>query len=168
MNKNKIKNIYKKVHQTWKVSGYGLFSIVIFRFGNFIYNKVKIPIIYSLLLLLYKCLDLIIVQGLNNSEIHYPTKIGHTLSLPHGGKGVIISSKSKIGNNVTIYHQVTIGTIEKNGEAPTIGNNVLIGAGAKILGPITIGDGVNIGANAVVIKSVPPNKTAVGVPAEVK
>lgn len=164
----RIKKFYKRIHRAWKVSGYGLLSIAIFRFGNYIYKKVKIPIIYSLLLLLYKCLDLIFVQGLNNSEIHYPTNIGHTLSLPHGGKGVIISAKAKIGNNVTIYHQVTIGTIEKNGEAPTIGNNVLIGAGAKILGPITIGDGVNIGANAVVIKSVPPYKTAVGVPAEIK
>ncbi|MEW4220647.1 serine O-acetyltransferase [Rossellomorea marisflavi] len=164
MKKSKIKLIKEK----WNTSGYGIFSIGIYRMGNFIYRNLKYPIIYPILISLYKIIDLIVVQGMNNSEIHYPTKIGKNIILPHGGKGVIISSKAIIGDDVTIYQQVTIGTIDLGGIAPRIGNNVFIGAGAKILGPIVIGDGAKIGANAVVIKDVPANSTAVGVPAKLK
>ncbi|MGD6961107.1 serine O-acetyltransferase [Fictibacillus phosphorivorans] len=159
------KNSFK---ENWKISGYGFLSICIYRLGNYIYNNLRFPIVYPIFITIYKLLDLLIVQGFNNSEIHYPTKIGKNLKLPHGGKGVIISSKAIIGNNVTIYHQVTIGTIKANGDAPIIEDNVLIGAGAKILGPIVIGEGAKIGANAVVINDVPSNKTTVGVPAKLK
>lgn len=94
---------------------------------------------------------------------------------PHGLNGVIISRKSKIGMNVTILHQVTIGTkittiksIHKEDVlAPIIGDNVYIGAGAKIIGNIHIGNKVLIGANAVVTKDVPDNFTAVGNPAKI-
>lgn len=93
--------------------------------------------------------------------------------LPHGLNGIIVSRKCKIGKNVTILHQVTIGTkitTEKSCNeldvlAPVIGDNVYIGAGAKIIGNITIGNNVLIGANAVVTKNVPDNCTAVGNPA---
>jgi serine O-acetyltransferase len=79
--------------------------------------------------------------------------------------GIVIHGKAVIGNNLTIFQQVTIGVIEKSEivqKPPIIGNNVYIGAGAKILGNIVIGDNVKIGANAVVTKDVPANATVVG------
>ncbi len=89
--------------------------------------------------------------------------------LPHGLHGVFISKDAIIGEEVTIFHQVTIGSIQtkgsKNMGAPRIGNNVLIGAGAKILGGIQVGNNVKIGANSVVINDIPDNSTVIGVPA---
>ena len=82
-----------------------------------------------------------------------------TPNLPHGLYGIIVSHNAVIGENVTIFHQVTIG--EGKGGAPTIGNNVYIGAGAKIIGGIKIGNNVNIGANCVVCMDVPDNCTVV-------
>ena len=95
--------------------------------------------------------------------------------LPHGLNGIVVSRKCIIGSNVTILHQVTIGTkittaksiMEEDVKAPIIGNNVYIGAGAKIIGNIIIGDNALIGANAVVTKDVPANHTAVGNPARI-
>ncbi|MEO2068233.1 MAG: serine O-acetyltransferase [Desulfurobacteriaceae bacterium] len=101
-------------------------------------------------------------------EIHPGAKIGRRFFIDHG-MGVVIGETAEIGDNVTIYHQVTLGgTSTKKGKRhPTIGNNVVIGAGAKILGPIKIGDNCKIGANSVVIKDVPPNSTVVGIPGKV-
>lgn len=87
-------------------------------------------------------------------------------NLPHHLNGIIISHYAKVGKNCTIYQQVTIAQDENN-KAATIGDNVTIGAGAKILGNVTIGDNVKIGSNAVVVKDVPSNCTAVGVPARI-
>ena len=79
--------------------------------------------------------------------------------LPHGLYGIVISHNAVIGENVTIYHQVTIG--EGKGGAPNIGNSVLIGAGAKIIGNIKVGDGAKIGAGCVVCKDIPENAVVV-------
>lgn len=87
-------------------------------------------------------------------------------NLPHHLNGIIVSHYAKIGKNCTIHQQVTIGQSEGNG-APIIGDNVMIGAGAKIIGNVKIGNNVKIGANAVVVKDVPDNATAVGVPARI-
>ena len=102
-------------------------------------------------------------------EIHPGAKIGKGLFIDHG-MGVVIGETAEIGDNVTIYHGVTLGgTGKDNGKRhPTVGNNVIIGCGAKILGPISIGDGAKIGANSVVLKDVPKGKTAVGIPAVIK
>ncbi|PWX20062.1 serine O-acetyltransferase EpsC [Clostridium perfringens] len=102
-------------------------------------------------------------------EIHPGAKIGKGLFIDHG-MGVVIGETAEIGDNVTIYHGVTIGGTgkDKGKRHPTIGNNVIIGCGAKILGPISIGDGAKIGANSVVLKNVPKGKTAVGIPAVIK
>ncbi|HHD2803018.1 serine O-acetyltransferase [Clostridium perfringens] len=102
-------------------------------------------------------------------EIHPGAKIGKGLFIDHG-MGVVIGETAEIGDNVTIYHGVTLGgTGKDNGKRhPTIGNDVIIGCGAKILGPISIGDGAKIGANSVVLKNVPKGKTAVGIPAVIK
>ncbi len=107
-------------------------------------------------------------RWLTGIEIHPGAKIGRRFFIDHG-MGVVIGETTEIGNDVTIYHQVTLGgTSTKKGKRhPTIGNSVVIGAGAKILGPVRIGDNCKIGANSVVIKDVPPNSTVVGIPGKI-
>ncbi|GAA0076726.1 serine O-acetyltransferase [Clostridium sp. CTA-5] len=100
-------------------------------------------------------------------EIHPGAKIGKGLFIDHG-MGVVIGETAEIGDDVIMYHGVTLGGTgkDKGKRHPTIGNNVLIGAGAKILGPINIGDNAKIGSNAVVLHEVPAGSTAVGVAAK--
>ena len=101
-------------------------------------------------------------------EIHPAAKIGRRLFIDHGC-GVVIGETTEIGDDVTLYQGVTLGGTGKDTgkRHPTIGNGVMIGAGAKVLGPIKIGDNSNIAAGAVVLKEIPPNSTAVGVPARI-
>lgn len=101
-------------------------------------------------------------------EIHPGAKIGRGFFIDHG-MGVVIGETAEIGDNVTIYHGVTLGGTgkEKGKRHPTLGDNVIIGAGAKVLGPIYVGNGAKIGANAVVLKDVPAKSTAVGIPAKI-
>ena len=105
---------------------------------------------------------------LTGIEIHPGAEIGKRLFIDHG-MGVVIGETAIIGDDCTLYHGVTLGgtSLEKGKRHPTLGNNVVIGAGAKILGPITLGDNSSVGANSVVIKEVPENSTAVGIPARV-
>jgi serine O-acetyltransferase len=99
-------------------------------------------------------------------EIHPGAVIGRRFFIDHG-MGVVIGETAIIGDDCTIYHGVTLGgTSWKQGKRhPTLEDKVVIGAGAKILGPITIGSGAKIGSNAVVVKDIPKNATAVGIPA---
>jgi serine O-acetyltransferase len=99
-------------------------------------------------------------------EIHPGARIGQRFFIDHG-MGVVIGETAFIGDDVTIYHGVTLGgtSFEKGIRHPQIGNNVIIGSGAQLLGPITVGDGARIGSNAVVVKDVPAGATMVGVPA---
>ena len=101
-------------------------------------------------------------------EIHPGATIGKGLFIDHGS-GVVIGETAEIGDNCTIYQNVTLGGTGKDTgkRHPTLGNNVMVGAGARVLGPFTVGDNVKIAANAVVLSEVPPNSTAVGVPARV-
>lgn len=101
-------------------------------------------------------------------EIHPGATIGKRLVIDHG-MGVVIGETAEIGNDVLIYQGATLGGTGKDQgkRHPTIGNNVLIGSGAKILGPFTVGDNARIASNAVVLKEVPADSTAVGVPARV-
>lgn len=101
-----------------------------------------------------------------NCYIPYKADIGKNVHFGHLGLGIVIHPGSKIGDNVKINHNVTIGGRSDTG-LPTIGNNVRIGAGAQILGGIKIGDYAQIGANAVVIKDIPAHATAVGIPAKI-
>jgi serine O-acetyltransferase len=103
-----------------------------------------------------------------NIEIHPGATIGRRFFIDHGA-GVVIGETAIIGDDVLMYHQVTLGgtSLVKTKRHPTIGNNVLIGMGAKVLGNITVGDGVRIGANAVVTRDVPPNTSVVGVPGRI-
>ena len=101
-------------------------------------------------------------------EIHPGAKIGKGLFIDHG-MGVVIGETAEIGDNVTIYHGVTLGGTgkDKGKRHPTVGNDVIIGSGAKVLGAVVIGNGVKIGANAVVVEDVPAYSTAVGIPAKI-
>ncbi len=108
-------------------------------------------------------------------EIHPGAKIGKNLFIDHG-MGVVIGETSEIGNNVTIYHAVTLGGISPSIDSerqrhekrhPTIGDDVVIGSGAQIIGPIKVGNGSRIAANAVVVNNVPDGATMVGVPAKI-
>ncbi len=99
-------------------------------------------------------------------EIHPGATIGKGLFIDHG-MGVVIGETAEIGDDVLIYHGVTLGGTGKDTgkRHPTIGNNVIIGCGAKVLGPILIGNNVKIGANSVVLRDVPDESTTVGIPA---
>ncbi len=103
---------------------------------------------------------------LTGIEIHPGARIGRRLIIDHG-MGVVIGETAEIGDDVYLYHQVTLGgTSSARGKRhPTVGNNVIIGAGAKILGAITVGDDARVGSNAVVLQPVPPGTTVVGIPA---
>lgn len=91
-------------------------------------------------------------------------QIGKGFRIHHFG-GIIFHPSARIGDNLTCYHQVTIGDIGGQGKAATLGNNVMLGAGAKVIGDVIIGDNVIVGANAVVTKDVPDNMVVVGNPA---
>lgn len=101
-------------------------------------------------------------------EIHPGAKIGRRFVIDHG-MGIVIGETAEVGDDVLIYQGVTLGGTGKDvgKRHPTIGNNVLIGSGAKVLGPFKVGDNSRIAANAVVLKEIPANSTAVGVPARV-
>ena len=101
-------------------------------------------------------------------EIHPGAKIGRRLVIDHG-MGIVIGETAEIGDDCLLYRGVTLGGTGKDQgkRHPTIGNNVLVSTGAKVLGPFKVGDGARIAANAVVLKEIPENATAVGVPARV-
>ena len=101
-------------------------------------------------------------------EIHPGAKIGRRLVIDHG-MGIVIGETAEVGDDCLIYHGVTLGGTGKDQgkRHPTIGNNVLLSTGSKVLGPFKVGDGARIAANAVVLKEIPENATAVGVPARV-
>ena len=114
------------------------------------------------------------VRFFTGIEIHPGAKIGKNLFIDHG-MGVVIGETSEIGNNVTIYHAVTLGgsspSIDSERQRhekrhPTIGDDVVIGSGAQIIGPIRVGNKSRIASNAVVVKDVPDNATMVGIPAK--
>ena len=111
---------------------------------------------------------------LTGIEIHPKAKIGKNLFIDHG-MGVVIGETSEIGNNVTIYHSVTLGGISPSINSdeqrdikrhPTLLDNVVVGSGAQVLGPIVVGKNAKVGANAVVTKDVPENAVMVGIPAK--
>ena len=101
-------------------------------------------------------------------EIHPGAKIGRRLVIDHG-TGIVIGETAEIGDDCLLYQGVTLGGTGKDTgkRHPTIGNNVLIGTGAKVLGPFKVGDNSRIAANSVVLREVPPDCTAVGIPARI-
>ncbi|AXI10470.1 serine acetyltransferase [Oceanobacillus sp. 143] len=133
-------------------------AIKFYRIANFCYLK-KIPIIprfvKNLIFLLF------------NSVVPYTCKIGKESKFAYGGIGVVLHSKSIIGDRVIIGQGVTIGKKLERGQAPTIGDRVYIGTGSKILGDVKVGNNVIIGANSVVTKDVPNNVIVAGAPATI-
>ena len=112
-----------------------------------------------------------ITRIITGIEIHPAAEIGKNLFIDHG-TGVVIGQTAVIGDEVTIYHGVTLGGVGKSGSVngkrhPTIGNQAIIGAGAQVLGDVTVGEGAKVGANSVVTKDIPPHATAIGIPARV-
>ncbi|MCT1460265.1 serine O-acetyltransferase [Aestuariimicrobium sp. p3-SID1156] len=138
--------LYSGVHAVW---GY--------RIANHLWN-------YSLLTKpLGRALSQL-VRALTQVEIHPGATIGRRFFIDHGS-GVVIGETAIVGDDVLMYHQVTLGgrSLGREKRHPTIGNRVLLGAGAKIIGDITIGDDCKIGANALVVKDLEPGKVVVGV-----
>ncbi len=109
-----------------------------------------------------------IVRWYTGIEIHPGAVIGRRFFIDHG-TGIVIGETAEIGDDVTMYHGVTLGgtSWQKGKRHPTLGNNVVVGAGAKVLGPITIAAGARVGSNAVVTKDVPEGATVIGVPGRV-
>ncbi len=137
----------------------GLHAIWSYRFAHWLYNRNQF--------FLARAVSQIaaMVTGI---EIHPAATIGRRFFIDHG-HGVVIGETTEIGDDVTIYQGVTLGGTgkDKGKRHPTIGNNVMIGSGAKVLGPFKVGDNTNIASGAVVLEEIPPNSTAVGVPAQV-
>jgi len=135
----------------------GLWAILFYRHAHWLYNKGLrfLPRFISGL-----------GQFLTTIDIHPAAQIGRRVFIDHG-VGVVIGETAIIGDDVLIYQQVTLGgvSIAKGKRHPTIEDHVVIGAGAKILGNITIGHHSKVGANSVVVKDVPPDSTAIGIPA---
>ena len=129
-------------------------ALIAYRIAHYLYNHKR-----------FFCARLIsqIARFMTGIEIHPGAKIGKGLFIDHG-MGVVIGETSEIGDNVTIYHGVTLGGTgkEKGKRHPTVEDNVIIGAGAKVLGPIVLKKGSRVGANTVVLKDVPSDATVVG------
>ncbi len=139
----------------------GLHALIIYRLTHLLWNMgAKLPARF----LAY------MARILTGIEIHPGARIGRRLFIDHGF-GVVIGETATIGDDVTIYHDVTLGGVSPGNDAkgslrhPQLGNNIIIGAGAQLLGPIRIGNGARIGSNAVVIADVPEAAIMVGVPA---
>ena len=109
-----------------------------------------------------------LARHLTGIEIHPGARIGRRFVIDHG-MGIVIGETAEVGDDCLIYHGVTLGGTGKDQgkRHPTLGNNVMVSAGAKVLGPFKVGDGARIAANAVVLSEIPPEATAVGVPARV-
>lgn len=137
----------------------GVHAVIMYRVAHWFYKK-DLKIIARVISQLARC-----ITGI---EIHPGAKIGKGLLIDHGS-GVVIGETAEIGDNCLIYQGVTLGgTGKDHGKRhPTLGDNVMVGSGAKILGPFKVGDGAKIAANAVVLEEVPPDCTAVGVPARI-
>ena len=136
----------------------GFHAMIIYRISN---------LLWLLKLTFFAKLIAYLGRILTGIEIHPAAKIGKNMFIDHG-HGVVIGETSEIGDNVLIYHGVTLGgnSLNKGKRHPTVGNNVIIGAGAKILGPLHIGDSARVGANAVVTKNINANSTVMGIPAK--
>ena len=144
-------------------------------FEALLYPSLKVQIYYKISHYLYLKKHYFLARLISEKakrktgiEIHPGAKIGKRLFIDHGF-GVVIGETAIIGDNVTIYHGVTLGGTgkEKGKRHPTIKDNAIIGAGAKVLGAFVVGENAKIGAGAVVLENVPDNSTVVGIPAKI-
>jgi serine O-acetyltransferase len=154
-----------RAHQgNWGAQGF--WALTVYRFGRWRYG-VRPALLRRFFSLLYK-IAYKWIQIVTGIELPCEAQIGKNFVIDHFG-GIVISGFAKFGDNCRIRNGVVVGLRRVDEpRAPVIGNNVDIGAGAKILGPIRIGDNVAIGANAVVLRDVPDDSMAVGIPAVVR
>jgi serine O-acetyltransferase len=151
-------------NKNWGAQGF--WALVVYRFGRWRY-EIEVVWVRKVLSLIYRVLFKL-VQIVTGIELPCEAEIGKNFVIDHFG-GIVISGYAKFGDNCRIRNGVVVGLSRAEDPcAPQFGNNVDIGAGAKVLGRIIIGDNVRIGANAVVVRDVPSNSIAVGVPAVVK
>ena len=144
----------------------GFWALVVYRFGRWRYGM-RPAWLRKLLSVVYRILFKL-VQIVTGIELPCEAEIGRNFVIDHSG-GIVISGFARFGDDCRIRNGVVVGLSRVDEPcAPVVGNNVDIGAGAKLLGAITIGDNVSIGANAVVVRDVPSNSIAVGVPAVVR
>ncbi|MGD9638155.1 MAG: serine O-acetyltransferase [Alphaproteobacteria bacterium] len=144
----------------------GFHAIIFYRISNFLWHhKLKL------------CAKIVatIARWLTGIEIHPAARLGKRIFIDHGF-GLVIGETAEVGDDVTLYHDVTLGgtstiksdgSLDKGKRHPTLKSGVIIGAGAQILGPITVGKDARVGSNAVVLKDVPENVTVVGIPAKI-
>ncbi|MBQ8786482.1 MAG: serine O-acetyltransferase [Oscillospiraceae bacterium] len=137
----------------------GLHAIIMYRAAHWFHTRK--------MFIIARCISQF-ARFLTGIEIHPGAKIGKGFFIDHGA-GVVIGETTEIGDNCLVYQGVTLGGTgkEKGKRHPTLGNNVMVGSGARVLGPFKVGDNAKIAANAVVLEEVPPNCTAVGVPARI-
>jgi serine O-acetyltransferase len=163
-------SVFENIREDWHtyqcdITRQGFWVMLVYRFGRWRYTIksrwIRLPFSF-----LYKVLYLFI-QIITGIELPCEAKVGRRFTIEHFG-GIVVSGDAIFGDDVIIRNGVTVGLRHTGVRgSPIIGNRVDIGAGAKLLGPIQIGDDVAIGANAVVIKDVPANSIAVGVPARI-
>ncbi|MCT3297245.1 serine acetyltransferase [Lactiplantibacillus pentosus] len=140
--------------------------VMIYRFGNFIVYKVRIPLVKQALYVVYRFLDLIFLKFLLNDDIPAKFKAGSGFKIYHP-YGIFINDAVEVGENFICRGQVTLGNkgnLYENG-CPQLGNNISVGVGAKIIGELRLEDGCRIGANAVVTKSFKKGSILIGIPA---
>jgi len=140
----------------------GLHAIWAYRFAHRLWLRGGLGRISARVLMTF-------VRSVTGVEIHPAAVIGHRFFIDHG-MGVVIGETAEVGDDVMLYHGVTLGgrSLQRVKRHPTVGSRVTIGAGARILGPVYIGDDVQIGANSVVVKDVPSGAIATGVPATIR
>jgi serine O-acetyltransferase len=159
-----IRDDFRSHGSRWGAQGFWVMTV--YRYGRWRYG-IRTPLLRKPFSLVYHVLykGVQIVTGI---ELPCEAQVGRNFVIDHFG-GIVVSGYARFGDNCRIRSGVVIGLSRIDEPcAPTIGNNVDIGAGAKLLGRITIGDNVRIGANAVVLRDVPPDSTAMGVPAQVR
>ena len=137
----------------------GVHAILLYRLAHFFWGKK----FFTLARMISS-----FARFLTGVDIHPAARIGKNLFIDHA-TGVVIGETAEIGDDVTLYHGVTLGgtSTHQGKRHPTLGDRVIVGAGAQLLGPIVIGNDARIGSNAVVLKNVPDSATAVGVPAQI-
>jgi len=162
--KEEINTVFEKdpaARNVWEVffCYSGFHAVILHRFAHFLW-RYKLRFIARMISHINRFLTSI--------EIHPGACIGRRFFIDHG-MGVVIGETAEVGDDVLIYHGVTLGgvSLKKEKRHPTVGNNVVIGAGAKILGPLRIGDHARIGANSVVVSEVPAGSTVVGIPGRI-
>lgn len=159
-----IRQDLKNYNNDWGAQGFWV--MIVYRFGRWRY-KIKPSVLRKIFSFIYKILYKS-VQIITGIEFPCEVEIGNNFMIDHFG-GIVVSGYAKFGDNCRIRNGVVVGLRHVHEPiAPQFGNDVDIGAGAKILGPIKIGNRVHIGANAVVIRDVPDDSIAVGVPATIK